>query len=286
MKPFALALSGGGLLGAAHLGALKFLEAKHVRAQAVAGTSAGGLVAALYALNIPMDRLIALGAKIAQHPRDYFHLNAEGLLHEVFPSLGAPATGLFMPDKFIQALLDLAPGAKTTDDWRIPTVLTSVNVVALTAVAFTNSGGSVPRSGRWQLLRHQPLSLAMQATMALPGLFAAPRVKDAVYIDGGTADTLPVDWAYALFPSRVIAINVASPPHVNAAQIGLVDVVSRAEAYATATLSRLRQGPDPAVTVSPDTSGVPFFGFEDYHRLVDAGWAAMEAAWPQLMEDA
>ncbi|MCY0899539.1 MAG: patatin-like phospholipase family protein [Firmicutes bacterium] len=285
MKPFALALSGGGLLGAAHLGALKFLESQHVRASAIAGTSAGGLVASLYALQVPIDRLIAVGAMVAQHPRDYFHLNAEGLLHEVFPTLGAPATGLLIPDQFIQALLALAPGATTTDDWRIPTVLTSVDVISLRAVAFVNHDLRKPTRGSWQFLRHQPLALAMKATMALPGLFAAPHTKDAIYIDGGTADTLPIDWAYTLYPSRVVAIDVATPPRVSVERVGLIDIVSRAEAYATATLSRLRSGPDPAVTVRPDTAGVPFFGFEDYHRLVDAGWAAMEAAWPQIAGD-
>ena len=137
MKSFALALSGGGLLGAAHLGALHFLDKKGARAAGVAGTSAGGLVASLYALHIPMARVIRVGRDITQHPRDYFHLNTRGLIHEIWPSTN-PATGLLLPQDFLGALLNLAPDATSTQDWTIPTVLTAVDLVTLTAIAFTN----------------------------------------------------------------------------------------------------------------------------------------------------
>lgn len=282
MKPFALALSGGGLLGAAHLGALHFLDQKGVRAAGIAGTSAGGLVASLYALHIPMARVIRLGRDITQHPRKYFHLNTLGLIHEIWPS-GNPATGLLLPQGFLDALLDMAPGAATTNAWAIPTVLTSVDLVSLTAIAFTNQPKITPGHGRWVRVTDQPLKLAMQATMALPGLFQAPRWQGRVLVDGGTADTLPVDWATALNLGSVIAIDVATPPHVRADQMGLAEVLSRSESYATDTLSSLRASHHPAqFVVRPDTANVPFFGFQDYERLVEAGEKAMQEAWPLI----
>ncbi len=282
MRGFSLALSGGGLLGAAHLGALKFLEEKRVHAQAVAGTSAGGLVAALYGLNVPMDQVIAAGREVSQHPTRYFHLNTGGLIHEIWRGSGPPATGLIKPQPFLDRLLRLAPHAKNTADWTIPTVLTSVDLVSLQAIAFTNRPKVHPRRGRWQVLTNQPLFLAMQATMALPGLFEAPRPGDRVLVDGGTADTLPIDWAYALYADRVVAIDVATPPLVSAVGVGLAEVLSRSESYATDTLSRLRAGREAHITVRPDTQHVAFLGFKDYDRLVEAGWIAMENAWPSL----
>ncbi|MCL5116560.1 MAG: patatin-like phospholipase family protein [Firmicutes bacterium] len=284
MKPFALALSGGGLLGAAHLGALRFLEEQGVKATAVAGTSAGGLVASLYALGIPMHRLIRVGQEIANHPLEYFHLNTVGLLHELLPKLGPPATGLIQPERFVATLLSLAPSAETTADWNIPTVLTAVDLVTLTAVAFTNRPLTPPARGAWQIATDQPLWLAMQATMAMPGLFAAPRHKDHVLVDGGVADTLPVDWAYALDPEFIVAIDVATPAHIEANRLGLGDVLGRSESYATDTLSRLREGRISHLTVRPDTLNVPFLGFADYGRLVESGWQAMKETWPQIAD--
>ncbi|WP_169098832.1 hypothetical protein [Sulfobacillus harzensis] len=53
---------------------------------------------------------------------------------------------------------------------------------------------------------------------------------------------------------------------------------------ATETLSRLRDAEVAHVTVRPKTSGVPFMGFSDYRHLVEAGWRAMEDAWPTIQE--
>ncbi len=44
-----LALSGGGALGLAHIGVLKYLEEHHIPVRVVAGTSMGGLIGGLYA---------------------------------------------------------------------------------------------------------------------------------------------------------------------------------------------------------------------------------------------
>src|SRR5215471_2422385 len=45
----AVALSGGGALGLAHIGVLKYLEQHHIPIEFIAGTSMGGLVGGLYA---------------------------------------------------------------------------------------------------------------------------------------------------------------------------------------------------------------------------------------------
>lgn len=100
--------------------------------------------------------------------------------------------------------------------------------------------------------------------MALPGLFQAPRWHGRVLVDGGTADTLPVDWATALNVGFVIAIDVATPPHVQAHQVGLAEVLSRSENYAINTLSALRTSHPAPIVVRPDTANGPFFGFQDY----------------------
>lgn len=47
-----LCLAGGGIKGAAHIGAIKALEEEHIRFNCVAGTSAGSIVATLYAMRI------------------------------------------------------------------------------------------------------------------------------------------------------------------------------------------------------------------------------------------
>ena len=53
-----LALGGGGSKGYAHLGILKVLEERNFEIKAIAGTSAGGLIAALYVAGYSPDSIM------------------------------------------------------------------------------------------------------------------------------------------------------------------------------------------------------------------------------------
>src|SRR5512146_2985924 len=56
-KDIVLALGGGGARGMAHIGVLRFLENQGFRIRAVAGTSIGAVIAALYAAGLPPGEL-------------------------------------------------------------------------------------------------------------------------------------------------------------------------------------------------------------------------------------
>ena len=55
-----LALSGGGVRGAAHIGAIRALEENGINVTAVSGTSAGSIVASLYGMGYKEDEIIKL----------------------------------------------------------------------------------------------------------------------------------------------------------------------------------------------------------------------------------
>lgn len=280
---FSLALSGGGLLGAAHLGVLDVLHEEGMSPLAVAGASAGGLVASMWALDVPIHRMIDFGRQVTRHPTDYFDLNWRGIADDLWAALGSPATGLLSPARFVKGLLALSPQAQTTDDWRHPCAIVSVDIAGLCPVAFTQSNTPPPSAG-WQVQRHRPLMLALSATMALPGLFEAPRVGPSVLVDGGVTDTVPADWAYALSAEPVVAVNVAQALPENGSYFGIAEVLARSEAFCTQASAQLRARHLPVFTIAPDTRHVPFFGFHDYDRLIEAGRQAAFAALPNLRQ--
>ena len=53
----ALALGGGGSRGYAHVGVIRRLEQEGFRIRAVAGTSAGGIIAVFYAAGFTLDEI-------------------------------------------------------------------------------------------------------------------------------------------------------------------------------------------------------------------------------------
>jgi len=54
-----LALGGGGARGLAHIGVLRVLERENIPIACIAGTSMGGLIGALYAAGVAIDRVEA-----------------------------------------------------------------------------------------------------------------------------------------------------------------------------------------------------------------------------------
>jgi NTE family protein len=67
-------------------------------------------------------------------------------------------------------------------------------------------------SGRMVVLDRGDLSIAMRASMALPGVFAPVDRDDQVLADGGLVRNLPVDVARTLCADVVIVVNLVSPP--------------------------------------------------------------------------
>ena len=55
-----LALSGGGVRGAAHICAIRALEENGITIDAISGTSAGSIVASLYGMGYKEDEIIKL----------------------------------------------------------------------------------------------------------------------------------------------------------------------------------------------------------------------------------
>jgi NTE family protein len=281
LDKWGLALSGGGILGAAHLGVVAALEDMGLRPPVLAGTSAGGLVAGILALGVPIADLTAVGTRVAAHPFRYFRPTVVGLIEELLGH-GPAATGLLDPAEFLGALLSLAPGAATTADWDRPTAITSVDLVSLRPVGFPSQPVQPPADGDWEVILGAPLRLALGATMAEPALYTTADDATHVFVDGGLADTLPEDWAVAMGAERVIAVQVSPARPAPGTRMGLTTVIERSIAFVTHDADRLRRPTRPVLRIEPDTEGVPLFGFSHFGQLVAAGAAAVRARQAEI----
>lgn len=182
MKEISVALGGGGIRGIAHIGVLRALEKNGFRIKAVTGTSAGGLVGAVYACGFSPDEIEEILASVDQS--HFFTLainNSPGLL--TLEGL----TGMLSP--FI--------GDKTFENLKIP--------FACTAVDLDSAQEIVIDSGR-------VLDAAL-ATAAFPGVFPPVKLGHFNLVDGGVLDPVPVALARWLAPELpVIAVCLSPEP--------------------------------------------------------------------------
>ncbi|MBX5467746.1 MAG: patatin-like phospholipase family protein [Firmicutes bacterium] len=271
--PWGIALSGGGLLGAAHLGVWRALEQWGLEPGYWSGTSAGGLVAAAWASGVSWVSVERFGQAVAMHPRRYFTIPWRRILASLTGRREPPFNGLLEPEPFLADFLALIP-AQTLDEVPGPLALTAVDIAQLQAVGFVNRAVAAPP--RWRIEPERSLKIALRATIATPAAFLPLAVGPHLYIDGGAADTLPIDWAAALGADRVLAIDVTPARSLSPNRIGLASLIGRTEHFMTANLSYLREPPGlPLLVLRIPTEHIGAIEFSAYDQLVALGYQAM-----------
>lgn len=175
-RQIGLALGGGGGKGSAHIGILAALEALRVPIDVVAGTSIGGLVAALY----------AVGYRPYQIEQWFQRATMRRIVDR------DPSNSGFIGTRKIELLLREALGTRTFADARMPLALVAVDIVR----------------GSEVVMRDGPLVDAVLASIAIPGLFPPVPRGEQVLVDGGVLNNVPVDVAQMLGAQHVIGVDL------------------------------------------------------------------------------
>jgi len=211
----ALALSGGGARGFAHIGVIKALEEADIPIDGISGTSIGAVIGGLYAagysvqeledlarsldwgdifLNAPARQSLPLSSKVAGS-NALLELQFTGVRPHIPPALSA---GQRLSDLLVDKV-NRAPyrGDSGFDQLRIPFRAVSVDV----------------RTGDRILFDRGDLSEALLASMALPLLISPLELNGRLLVDGGVAENIPVISAREM-GNVVIAVDVTMPPQL------------------------------------------------------------------------
>ena len=213
-KRIGLALGGGGALGLSEIGVLRWLEENHIPVDAIAGTSMGSLLAALYATGHTPDQMSALTSdqvfsKVFRLSADFNQLNFRrredrrflpggftvGLKHGVSMRNGVLLDyGL---NEFLNAQF-LSYGADFNfDNMPIPFRCVATDILV----------------GREAVFTHGPLAEAVRASISIPGVF--PPLEDGghIYVDGALTENLPTDLVKNdLHADVVLAVSLPLTP--------------------------------------------------------------------------
>jgi NTE family protein len=155
VEPFALCMSSGFFGFFAHAGALKALEEAGLEPARVAGSSAGALVAGMWAAGLSAEELCT--ELLALERREFWD--------------PAPGLGLLRGRKF-RARLERAVGRIGFDDCRVPVAVSVFDIAAR----------------QTKVLRDGDLASAIVASCAFPVLFQPVWREGRLYSDGGILD--------------------------------------------------------------------------------------------------
>lgn len=226
---YAIALAGGGARGAAHVGVLLALEEAGLRPKALAGTSAGAVVAGLYACGLSAERLRQLVEDIAKGRICLVDPAFLGILRAAFQLLSRrPVTlpGLIKGER-LERLLRRETGGMALRDVKRRLIIPAVDLRTGSTVAYTNTLAGLRPLAHVNWRADGPVCEAVRASAAFPAVFFPVQREALCLTDGGAADNLPVDLLLAAGERRVLAVDVAEayhpPEHDN-----LIEIASHA----------------------------------------------------------
>jgi NTE family protein len=247
-----LALGGGAARGFAHVGVIQVLEEAGLKPSHVVGTSAGSLVAALY----------ASGKSVPELRKAAETMEEAEITDWMVPLLNRGA----LRGEALAKYVNTQVGGRNLEQMKIPLGIVATDL----------------RSGEAITFRRGNTGSAVRASSAVPAVFQPVRIGDREYVDGGLVAPVPVRQTREMGANFVIAVDISSDPEGNPAgdtfQILLQTFTIMGKSINTLALK------EADIVIRPALSGVKSADFSARRRSIEAGRVAMLAQLPRLKE--
>ena len=197
-----LALSGGGVRGAAHVGAIKALEENGIKIDAIGGTSAGSIVGALYAMGYTTDEMYKLFKYFAKSVMAISPMDIFSGMKEV---RGVKLGGITSSQNIELAIEEAAglKNIKNIKDIKMPITIPTTDLISDREIIFTNNENVQGE----EYIHDIEIGKAVRASCSFPGMYAPFEYDKYQFADGGIFDNLPVAETKKLGVDKVIAIK-------------------------------------------------------------------------------
>lgn len=208
-----IALSGGGIRGIAHAGVLKALEDNNIRIDIIGGTSAGSMIASLYAMGyspyyiyILFKRYSKELAEISSGPIIYGIGNYVINKKNTFKGLKS--------GKNLESIYNRVAnkkGVNNISDIKMPIVIPTVDIANSKEYIITNK---IPENEKnvEQYITDITVGKAVRASSSFPAIFSPCEYKKHAFMDGGTLDNVPVYEVKKQGADKVIAVKFDADP--------------------------------------------------------------------------
>jgi NTE family protein len=245
-----LALGGGAARGFAHVGVIQVLEENGIKPNLVTGTSAGSLVAAIY----------ASGKNGAQLQRVAETMEEAAIADWTLPIF---SRGMLRGDALAR-YVNGQVGGKLMEDFPMPLGIVATDL---------NTGNDV-------LFQRGDTGTAVRASSAVPAVFQPVKIAGREYVDGGLVSPVPVGAARRMGADFVIAVDISSPPEGSLTG-GTLDILMQTFSIMGKSINRFELK-DAEIVVRPGLQGISSSDFSARKRSIEAGRQAMLQMIPEL----
>jgi NTE family protein len=269
-----IALSGGGALGLAHVGVLRYLEEHRIPVDRIAGTSMGGLAGGLYATAhnaADLERIIneanwddLLRARPKFEDRSVAEKQEWNRISGPYSlqlgkgftlpaGINSGQSLVFLLSRETAAYWDV----RDFDNLPIPFRCVATDLV----------------SGEAFVLREGLLPKALRATMAIPGIFTPVEWDERVLSDGGIVNNLPTDVVKSMGADVVIGVTLRVGP-ADANELHTITNILRQSVNIAVIQNELRNAPLADIDIAVQLGNRGSMDFSDAKSIIELGYKA------------
>ena len=202
-----IALAGGGIRGIAHAGVLKALEEHKIKIDAIGGTSAGSIVAALYAMGYKPYYIYVLFKKYA---KEIINIGNGTIINGIGNFVKNKKIGMsgFNDGTSLEKMCNELASRKNIrviSDIKMPLVIPAVDISEAKEYIFTNCA---PKNNvNDEYITEIEIGKAVRASSSFPAFFCPCEFKKHMFMDGGALDNIPILPLKEIYNQKIIAVN-------------------------------------------------------------------------------
>ena len=210
-----VSLAGGGIRGIAHVGVLKALEENNIKVAAIAGTSAGNIIATLYAMGYSPYYIYLLFKRYA---RDIINIRSKPIINGITNFIRnnkIGIAGLSDGNEFEKMYDELArkKGFRLIGDIKMPLLVSAVDIGESKEYIFTNCASR--KNIKDNYITEIGIGRAVRASSSFPAIFCPCEYKNHIFMDGGVLNNLPTEELKKVYTGKIISVNFESDPVYN-----------------------------------------------------------------------
>lgn len=237
-KKMGLALGGGAVLGAAHVGVLRVIDEYEIKITHVAGTSIGAFVAAFFAFGKTWEEIREIATEMKW-------LDITGVSLSRFALLSNEKLG---------ELIVRHIGDKKIEDADIPLAMVAADIA----------------TGEKIVLKKGSVAEAAMASTCIPGVFKPVEIDGKTLVDGGVVENVPVNTLKDLGAKKIIAVDLNSQ-HAYGSPENILDVILNSFHYTMQASSELLTK-EADILIEPDLSKFNRSNMDQVEALMEKGY--------------
>lgn len=188
-----ICFAGGGIKGAAHIGALKAFEEENIKFDYIAGTSSGSIVAVLYAVGFTSEEIYEIFKKYSNKINYFEAKNIIKLILDLLIKWKIDIKGLNSGKK-IEKLINKEcskKGINNINQINKKILIPSVNICNGKVCVFSSIKNRKIYSDEIVYNNDINIGKAVRASCSYPGVFSPVKINNNYYIDGGIRENVP-----------------------------------------------------------------------------------------------